>query len=290
MKTLLFIFASLFVFQSVSAKALDAPAKTCEDFLTSETCDKLRDIAKVFHEQVSIVNEAVREAVAKHKANAQEIITFVKEYLVEKANNFNCKDVLSDDQCKQLIEFAAKFKVSVTDLMTDLKEAVADGIVQGKALFQKTKEILLEKLTNLSCDQLMDADTCQQIQDFAKKIGASAQEIRNALIDAYIKGLKSSKDFIAEAKRFLTEELSCDMILGEANCLKIQAFLRNTRVSFDEVMQKLKEAFTNGKSNTLELLKVAWTYIKENIWPFGFSELSDEKVIELMDMVEKLDL
>lgn len=249
MKTLLFVFASLFLLQSVSAKALDAPAKTCEDFLTSETCDKLRDIAKIFHEKVTIVNEAVREAVAKHKANAQEIITFVKEYLVEKANNFNCQDVLSDDQCKQLNDFAAKFKVSVTDLMTDLKEAVADGIVQGKALLQKTKEILLEKLTNLSCDQLTDADTCQQIQDFAKKIGASAQEIKNALIDAYIKGLQSSKDFIAEAKRFLTEELSCDRILGEANCLKIQAFLRNTRVSFDEVMQKLKEAFTNGKTN-----------------------------------------
>ena len=62
-----------------------------------QTCDNFRKIAAIFHEKVTIVDEAVREALAKHKAKAQEIINFVKQYLVEKANNFQCTDVLSAD-------------------------------------------------------------------------------------------------------------------------------------------------------------------------------------------------
>lgn len=48
--------------------------------------------------------------------------------------------------------------MSAAALTEDLKEAVATGVVQGQALYQKTVEIMLEKINNFDCTQLMDAD------------------------------------------------------------------------------------------------------------------------------------
>ena len=58
-----------------------------------------------------------------------------------------------------LVEQAAKFKVSAADLLEDIKEAVANGQMKGMVLYQKTVEIMLEKLEQLkklTCEQLID--------------------------------------------------------------------------------------------------------------------------------------
>jgi hypothetical protein len=44
-----------------------------------------------------MVNEAVQAAAAKHLKNTQDVLVFVKNYLVQKANNFKCGDILSVD-------------------------------------------------------------------------------------------------------------------------------------------------------------------------------------------------
>ena len=58
---------------------------------------------------------------------------------------------------------AAKFKVSTADLLEDIKDAVALGKIQGLALYQKSIEIMLEKLEllkQLKCEDLTDAQVC----------------------------------------------------------------------------------------------------------------------------------
>ena len=57
----------------------------------------MRSIAKIFHENVQVVNDAVVEAYNKHKENAQDMIKYVREYMVQRATNFKCEDVLSAD-------------------------------------------------------------------------------------------------------------------------------------------------------------------------------------------------
>ena len=52
---------------------------------------------------------------------------------------------------------AAKFKVSTADLLEDIKEAYVATIFKGKDMFQDTKEIMLLKLKNLKCEDLIDA-------------------------------------------------------------------------------------------------------------------------------------
>lgn len=53
---------------------------------------------------------------------------------------------------------AKNFHVSLTNLTKDIEEAIVDGISSGKALYQKTIEIMLSKIKNLSCDQLINTD------------------------------------------------------------------------------------------------------------------------------------
>ena len=40
-------------------------------------------------------------------------------------------------------------------------------------------------------------------------------EFMKAAIDAYSKGLTHAKDFLADAKKFLIDELSCEKVIGE---------------------------------------------------------------------------
>ena len=44
-----------------------------------------------------------------------------------------------------------------------MEEAITDGITQGKALYQKTIEIMLMKINNLSCEQLIDKQVKRSI-------------------------------------------------------------------------------------------------------------------------------
>jgi len=283
MKSVLIALASILFIQAVSARsaALDAPSK-CEDVLKAETCAKLRNLAKIFHENVQMVNQLVSEAVQKHLSNAQDIIMYVRDQLVAKANNFKCEDVLSADQCTKLKEIAQKFKVSAADLLQDIKEAVADGIVKGQALYQKTIEIMLEKINNFSCEQVMDADTCQKIEDFAKKVHANAQDVKKAIIDAYAKGLTKAQDFLADAKDFLTNEISCEKVLGQDRCDKIRKVADLFGVKLTEVMEKLRELYANGVQNIRDLYAQIAKFIKDK-W-FGYS-LSEDEFMELMDMM-----
>ena len=65
-----------------------------------------------------------------------------------------------------LVEQAAKFKVSAADLLEDIKEAVADGQMKGMVLYEKTVEIMLEKLEQLkklTCEQLIDAEVYRRL-------------------------------------------------------------------------------------------------------------------------------
>ena len=57
----------------------------------------MRAIAKTFHENVQIVNQAVVAAYFQNKKTVLDTMNFVREYLVKKATNFKCEDVLTAD-------------------------------------------------------------------------------------------------------------------------------------------------------------------------------------------------
>lgn len=141
---------------------------------------------------------------------------------------------------------------------------------------------MLEKLNNFECEQVMDAATCQKIKDFAAKIHASSQDLKKAIIDAYAKGLTKAQDFLADAKDFLTNEISCEKVLGQDRCDKIKKVADLFGVKFDEVMAKLRELYANGVQNIRDLYAKVAQFIKDK-W-FGYS-LSEDEFMQLMDMM-----
>merc|ERR1712137_219222 len=144
---------------------------------------------------------------------------------------------------------------------------------------------MLEKINNFSCEQVMDADTCAKIEEFAKKIHASSQELKEAIIDAYSKGLTKAQDFLKDARDFLTKEISCDQVLGSDRCAKIQGIAQRFGAKFDKVMDVLREAVANGITKLSDLYKAAIKYIMDNWLSMS---LSDEELMEVMDMMEKI--
>ncbi|XP_066921245.1 uncharacterized protein [Clytia hemisphaerica] len=267
--------------------------KTCEDVLQPQTCTKLRQIAVLFNEKVENVNEAVRMALQKHITKTQDIIIFVKDYLVNQAKNFKCQNVLSNDQCTKLISVAKRFHVSIANLTRDIEEAITDGITQGKALYQKTIEIMLMKINNLSCEQLIDKQTCDKIRNFATKIHASAMEVHRAIIDAYSKGLQNAQDFLKDAIDYLTNELSCDDVLSSLACSKLSFLCGKFGTSFTKVVDFLRTTFANGVTQITSLYQAATKYIMERwlgvaskLGKRSINEMDEEHFLQFLDWVD----
>lgn len=55
------------------------------------------DASKKLHEQSKLIQEAIMEAVLDRMTTATDIYVSVKQTLIEKATNFTCTDVLSDN-------------------------------------------------------------------------------------------------------------------------------------------------------------------------------------------------
>lgn len=265
--SLLFLVATFYLLSNygISTSPLASPTATnCETVLKSETCIRLRGIAVLFHERIGVVDEAVQSALAKHITITQDVLNYVKEYLVDRAANFKCEDVLSNTQCTNLKNTANNFHVSIASLTKDIEEAIVDGISSGKALYQKTIEIMLSKIKNLSCNQLITSDTCSKILSFAAKIHASAKEVNNAIIDAFSKGLTNAQDFLDDAIEYLTNELSCDDVLSRLSCSKLSYMSSKFGTSFSKLVEFLRSSYANGITKISSLYEAATGFIMES--------------------------
>jgi len=131
----------------------------------------------------------------------------------------------------------------------------------------------------LTCEQLIDANTCAQVKLWAKNLGLSGDFYMRAAIDAYSKGLVKAQDFLDDAKQYLKNEISCESVLGETSC----NYLRTVAgPKFNKVIDFLKEKYANGMSQAKELYKAAKQWLWEN-----WNIFSDEEMEDFMTAMEK---
>ena len=74
---------------------LMADAIKCEDVLSEEICAKLKDAAEKLKQKAKVIDQLVREAIAKKVTEAKEIVKRVQQKLIDMAKDFKCEDVLS---------------------------------------------------------------------------------------------------------------------------------------------------------------------------------------------------
>ena len=64
-------------------------------FCLLQACKKLVEATKQLNEQTILIKEAIMAAFLKHSSTVKDVLNNVKEYLLEKATNFKCNDVMT---------------------------------------------------------------------------------------------------------------------------------------------------------------------------------------------------
>jgi len=118
---------------------------TCEDVLSANVCHDLRAIAAKLKVKIEKIDEIIRQLVKEKITEAKEIIKRVREKLVELATNFKCTDILSENVCKEIKDFAAKIKVEAKKVDEIIKKIVVEGVTKAKEIIKKIIEHFFPK-------------------------------------------------------------------------------------------------------------------------------------------------
>merc|ERR1712141_601909 len=89
---------------------------TCEDVISKDICDKIREVAAKLKIKFDAVIKVMKEAIAKGLSKIKDIIDYIKKHFFpqlegELENVITCEEVLSDKVCKELREIAEKLKL-----------------------------------------------------------------------------------------------------------------------------------------------------------------------------------
>jgi len=236
---------------------------TCEKVFGQERCDQLRDAAQKFHENAGVIKEAIKAAINKHLTKVQDVLTSVRDTLVEKAKNFKCTDVLTQDQCNKIDDIGARLKLKSDEIKLALKEAIANGAEQAKQIYNRALGFFLNDVKNLKCEDLASADTCNKIREYAKKIGDKTADAATAIKEAIIQGAATAKDQYQKAVEFLKAQFDCENVLSKDTCDKIRGLADKFHISMQKVDAALREAVANGVKSVTDLYKAAVKYIMD---------------------------
>jgi len=257
---------------------------SCEKILGLEQCEKLLESAKTLKENIKTVHQALVAALQKHLSKTKDILKSVRETLVEKAKNFNCTDVLTLEQCNRIKNIGQRLKLKSSEVQKAVKEAIANGAEKAKQIFSNAMDFLLIDARNMTCEDLIKAETCQKIKDFAKKVHARASDVALAVREAIVQGAQSTQDTLKKAIEFLKAEISCKDVFSIDTCDKIRKLADSFHVSLKTVNEAMREAIANGVTKVSDLYKAAVKYITEK-WGGIFG---DEPQIEKRSVDEKL--
>jgi tetratricopeptide (TPR) repeat protein len=260
MKGLFLILGLIALTHCASAQQLALPEK-CEDVFTQDQCDKLRAIAKKFGESAADLNNAIKEAAKKHLQNAKDILAFVQEYLVTHAKDFKCESVLTAETCTKLKKIGELMQVKAEQVNVAIREAIAHGATNAKEIYQKAKDYIRDVLSRTKCEDWLKADTCTKIKDFASMTHIRATEVIKAIREAVIEGAANINDIYQKAIDFLTDEITCEGILGAPTCEKLERAAQMLGEKATAVTEAIKAAVKAHKQKVSEVLEFVQQYL-----------------------------
>jgi len=263
---------------------------TCEAVIGAAVCEKLEKAASLLGEKMSDINDAVRAAVKKHISKASGIISFVQEYLVDKAKNFKCENVLNEELCASIMKIGGHFKDGADVINKAIKEAIVHGANGMQEIYRVAVAWLRDNVKAKKCEDLIAADTCQKIRDFANKVHVNTKDVMIAVKEAIAQGAWGAADLYKKAVEFLKSKISCESVMGKSLCDKIRALADKFSISLSKIDEVMRNAIASGVTKVSELYKVVVRYIMDR-WTdlIGDEEmlaLSDEN--DMSDITEKL--
>jgi len=274
MKSFVAVILSCLLLQCYARPQGVALPQKCEDVLSAEQCQQLRDAASKLHEKASDVLDAIQEAAKNHVTNAKDVLKFVQEKLVAKAVNFKCEDALSAETCQKIRDFAKNFHLNAKEVAHAIKEAIVEGAKDPQAVLQKAKDFLIEQLT---CENVLGKERCDQLTDAASKLHEKASAVTDAVREAVKKHYTKAQEVLDYVRETLVQKATnfkCEDALGAETCAKLVDLAKRFHVKVEEVNIAVKEAIVKGALNVKEQFNVAAAFLKN---------LSNAKCEDLID-------
>merc|ERR1712121_395840 len=216
------------IIKIVRAKIIELATNfKCEDALSAEVCDKIKEVAALMKIKMEKVMKVMKEIIAKGITKAKEIIEEIKKHffphfevneLME--NAIVCEEILSDKVCAALKAAAKKLKVKVEEVDRIVREAVKKGITKASEIVKIVRAKIIELATNFKCEDALSADVCAKIKEVAALMKVKMEKVMKVMKEIIAKGIVKAKEIIEEIKKhffphmevneLMTNEIVCE--------------------------------------------------------------------------------
>ena len=280
MKLLLVVLGLVALSQCAPVYELSDPVLTCNDVFDAQTCAQIKIIMEKFGEKASDLSEALKEMAAKHLSTVQAKLEFILEYLVDHAKNLNCDKFLPADKCDQLTKLLALIKVNADDVNRAVREAIAHGATKVTDIYNKARDYARDVLATATCKDLLDADTCQKITDFAAAFHLDVKTVIRAVREAVLEHATTAVDIYNKAKDFITGELTCEQVLGAKYCTVLDNAAQILGERITVVTEGIRLAVKNGLTKVPEILDYVQEYMVSMVTDFKCSKILSQDLCD----------
>jgi len=190
------------IIKIVRAKIIELATNfKCEDALSAEVCDKIKEVAALMKIKMEKVMKVMKEIIAKGITKAKEIIEEIKKHFfphmeIEELNLVKCEDVLSPKVCTELRVIAKTLKVKVEEIDAIIRKLVKEKITDAKRIIKEVRAKLIELAKNFKCTDVLNESVCKEIKDFAAKIKIEAKKVDEIIKKIVVDGVTKAKEII----------------------------------------------------------------------------------------------
>jgi len=187
--------------EQLVAKAKDFK---CEDVLTGEMCQTLRELAETIKVKASQVDKTLRDLVAKGISKAKELLEKLRQKLFPANIDVQkCEDILAEQVCKELRETAEHLKVKASEIDALVRHVVEKKITETKAMIDHIRKDLAEKAKNFKCEDALPEAVCTEMRRLAEKVKIEAAKVDETIREVVAEGVSRIKEIVQKIKEKL---------------------------------------------------------------------------------------
>jgi len=248
----------------------------CEAILGDKSCASLKNAQESLHENANLIKDAIMQAILHNYRRTSDIIKSVKDALIKAAVDFKCTDVLPEKQCAFITKIAQRFRIRAGDLKHTLLEVVVNGTYSVKQIYEVTLGALVEEAKDLQCEDLVSDLVCGQLKAIASNFNIKFSKITLAIEEAIVAGKDTVSGILSFAKEFLLETVSCDNFLSTENCNRIEELTARLNLKFKDIINKMKELYTNGVTSATDMVKDIIKFIWSKFFGGAYKRNTDQ--------------
>merc|ERR1712178_44489 len=169
----------------------------CEDVLTGEMCQTLRELAETIKVKASQVDKTLRDLVAKGISKAKELLEKLRQKLFPANIDVQkCEDVLAEKVCKELRETAEHLKVKASEIDALVRHVVSKKITETKAMIEHIRKDLAEKAKNFKCEDALPEAVCTEMRRLAEKVKIEAAKVDETIREIVAEGVSKIREIV----------------------------------------------------------------------------------------------